>query len=304
MSKILVTGASGLLGLNFCMQNYKDHQITAVVNRNSLNNAPFVVLHENLTHPGSISELIDKTRPDIILHCAAMANVDQCENQPQSARQINSDVPADLANLTKNRGIKLVHVSTDAVFDGQKGSYVESDTPNPLGVYARTKLDGEKSVLSENPEAIIARVNFYGWSLNGQRSLSEFFFNNLTNNQAVMGFTDVYFCPLLANDLAEILMKMVVRGLSGIYHTVSSECISKYEFGIKVAKRFELNTNLIKPTLVKNSGLQAVRSPNLTMITKKLAAALDETLPDQNQGINRLFRLFQQGYLDLIKKIS
>lgn len=304
MSKILVTGASGLLGLNFCMQNYKDHQITAVVNRNSLNNAPFVVLHENLTHPGSISELIDKTRPDIILHCAAMANVDQCENQPQSARQINSDVPADLANLTKNRGIKLVHVSTDAVFDGQKGSYVESDTPNPLGVYARTKLDGEKSVLSENPEAIIARVNFYGWSLNGQRSLSEFFFNNLTNNQAVMGFTDVYFCPLLANDLAEILMKMVVRGLSGIYHTVSSECISKYEFGIKVAKRFELNTNLIKPTLVKNSGLQAVRSPNLTMITKKLAAALDETLPDQNQGINRLFRLFEQGYLDLIKKIS
>ncbi len=103
MSKILVTGASGLLGINFCMQNYKDHQITAVVNRNSLNNAPFTVLHENLTHPGSISDLIDKTRPDIILHCAAMANVDQCENQPQAARQINSDVPADLANLTKNR---------------------------------------------------------------------------------------------------------------------------------------------------------------------------------------------------------
>ncbi len=190
------------------------------------------------------------------------------------------------------------------MFDGQKGNYVESDTPNPLGVYARTKLDGEKSVLNENPEAIIARVNFYGWSVNGQRSLSEFFFNNLSKNQTVMGFTDVYFCPLLANDLAEILMKMVVHGLSGIYHVVSSECISKYEFGVKVAKQFKLDSSLIKPTLVKNSGLQAIRSPNLTMITKKLAAALDEVLPDQNQGINRLYRLFKQGYPELIQKIS
>ena len=256
-----------------------------------------------LTHPGSISELIDKTRPDIILHCAAMANVDQCEDQPQAAKQINAEVPEELAFRTKNSGIKLVHISTDAVFDGQKGRYVESDTPNPLGVYARTKLDGEKSVSSENHEAIIARVNFYGWSLHGQRSLSEFFINNLTKNRSVMGFTDVFFCPLLVNHLAEILMKMVVRGLSGIYHTVSSECISKYEFGIKVAEKFELDSSLIKATLVKNSGLQAVRSPNLTMITKKLAEALDEPLPDQNQSINRLFGLFQEGYPDLIRRI-
>ncbi len=119
-----------------------------------------------------------------------------------------------------------------------------------------------------------------------------------------MGFTDVFFCPLLVNNLAEILMKMVAGGLTGIYHTVSSECISKYEFGRKIAKQFELDSSLIKPTLVKNSGLQAVRLPNLTMITKKLADALDEPLPDQNQGITRLFRLFQEGYPDLIQKIS
>ena len=99
-------------------------------------------------------------------------------------------------------------------------------------------------------------------------------------------------------------MKMVAGGLTGIYHTVSSECISKYEFGRKIAEQFELDSSLIKPTLVKNSGLQAVRSPNLTMITKKLADALDEPLPDQNQGITRLFRLFQEGYPDLIQKIS
>lgn len=304
MSKILVTGASGLLGVNFCMQNYNVHQITAIVNRNNLNNAPFTVLHENLTHPGSIAELIDKTRPDIVLHCAAMANVDQCENQPQSARQINSEVPAEFAYHTKKNGIKLVHISTDAVFDGKKGSYVESDIPNPLGVYARTKLDGEKSVSKENPEALIARVNFYGWSLNGQRSLSEFFFNNLKKKQMVMGFTDVYFCPLLVNDLAELLMKMAALDLRGIYHTVSSECISKFEFGNKIAKRFELDTGLIRPTRVKDSGLQAVRSQNLTMATKKLSDALDEPLPDQTQSINRLYELFQHGYAEDIYKLN
>ena len=95
-----------------------------------------------------------------------------------------------------------MHVSTDAVFDGQAAATTEQDTPNPLSIYARTKLDGERGVAEANPDAIIARVNLYGWSLSGRRSLAEFFFNNLSAGKRVKGFTDVYFCPLLANDLA------------------------------------------------------------------------------------------------------
>ena len=175
MAKILVTGASGLLGLNFCYQMFENHQITGVINQNPLKNVPFEVIKEDLSHPQIVLKLIDEIKPDVILHCAAMANIDQCETRPDRAERVNAELPNELAYHTKKQGIKLVHISTDAVFDGENGYYNENDKPNPLGVYAKTKLAGEEGVTNENPDAIIARVNFYGWSLNGKRSLSEFF---------------------------------------------------------------------------------------------------------------------------------
>jgi dTDP-4-dehydrorhamnose reductase len=304
MAKILVTGASGLLGLNFCYQMFEDHQITGVINQNPLKGAPFGAIRADLSRPQTSLKLIEETKPDVILHCAAMANIDQCETRPDRAERINAEIPTELAYLTKKHGIKLLHISTDAVFDGNNGYYNENDKPNPLGVYAKTKLAGEDGVTSENPEAIIARVNFYGWSLNGKRSLSEFFFNNLSNNNPVMGFTDVYFCPLLVNDLVDVLWKMIEKNLQGIYHTVSGECLSKYEFGCRLADRFELDRNLIKPTSVSESGLQATRSPNLTMSTMKLASAISMPLPDQQQGIDRLNDLYHQGYAETIRSFN
>jgi dTDP-4-dehydrorhamnose reductase len=95
-----------------------------------------------------------------------------------------------MAKACKTRGVSFVHISTDAVFDGEKdGFYTEEDIPNPLGVYAQSKLAGEQAVTAENSNAIVARVNFYGWSLGGKRSLAEFFHHNLTNNKTISGFT-------------------------------------------------------------------------------------------------------------------
>jgi dTDP-4-dehydrorhamnose reductase len=128
-------------------------------------------------------------------------------------------------------------------------------------LYARTKLKGEQVVLAANPQALVARVNFFGWSLSGSRSLSEWFFNNLSAGNSIMGFTDVYFCPLLANDLAKILLKMLDIGAQGLFHVVSSECSSKYDFGVRLARLFDFDETLIRPALVSEAGLAAVRSP-------------------------------------------
>jgi dTDP-4-dehydrorhamnose reductase len=111
-----------------------------------------------------------------------------------------------------------------------------------------------------------------------------------------MGFTDVFFCPLLANHLANIFIKMFEKKLSGLYHVVSPECLSKYEFGQRIAQRFNLDSNLIKPTSLSQSGLKAARSPNLTLSSDKLRLALGETLPRQSTGIGELFALYQQGF--------
>jgi dTDP-4-dehydrorhamnose reductase len=200
--------------------------------------------------------------------------------------------------------VRLVHISTDAVFDGRVGNYSEEDLPNPLGVYAQTKLAGEKAVLDANPSAVVARVNLFGWGITGKRSLAEFFFYNLQARKTVMGFTDVFFCPLLANDMAEVLEKLFVRQLSGLYHLVGSECLSKYQFGVRIARRFGMDEGLIRPASVEQAGLRAARSPNLTLRVQKLEQALGGPLPGVSAGLDRFYDLYVQGYPQRLRQLG
>ena len=218
--RILITGASGLLGLNLALtqslpsgSGTLKHTILGV-DRSKLAGTPFELFKADLLEARALQQCLDTLKPEAIIHTAANANVDSCESDPQGAARLNAELPGELALACEQRGIRFLHISTDAVFDGTKdGSYTESDTPNPLGVYAQTKLDGERNVLSANPLASVARVNFFGWSLSGTRSLSEFFFNKLSSGQQCNGFTDVYFCPLFVGDLAITLLDMLEKHL-------------------------------------------------------------------------------------------
>lgn len=195
-------------------------------------------------------------------------------------------------------------MSTDAVFDGQRGDYTEADEPNPLSVYARTKLEGERAAAQANPETIIARVNMFGWSLSGKRSLAEFFFYNLQSGNLINGFTDVYFCPLLVNDLAQYFFRMLEARLSGLYHVVSRDCVSKYDFGVAIARQFGFDPALIAPSSVVEAGLKAARSPKLTLRADKLTAALGGPPPSLSTCLSRFYTLYQQGYPQYLREIG
>ena len=298
--RILITGASGLLGLNLALETTRLHTVFGTVNRHSLKTEAFKVIQTDLLAPGAVEHLLERVQPDWVIHCAALANVDACELDPRLARQLNTELPRTLAIHVARGGARMIHVSTDAVFDGLRGDYSETDLPNPVGVYSRTKLEGERAVAETYPEAIIARVNLFGWSLSGDRSLAEFFFYHLSQKQPVMGFTDVYFCPLLANHLAGIFTAMLEHGLSGIYHVVCPESLSKYDFGVRLAQRFGLDDDLITPSSVSQAGLKAARSPLLTLRADKLAQALGERLPDIAMGLDRFYELYQQGFPALL----
>lgn len=301
MTAILVTGASGLLGLNFALHTYRKHQITGTVHSDLREDVPFEIISTEFAQPGAATLLLDRVKPDLVLNCAALANIDLCEAQPDLAQRLNVDLPAELARETIARGIGLVHISTDAVFDGVKGDYSEEDAVNPLSVYARTKLEAEEAVLQANPAALVARVNFYGWSITGRRSLAEFFYNNLTAGNTVNGFTDVITCPLEVTLLSELLLELAEAQRSGLYHVVSSECLSKYDFGCRIARAFDLDAGLIQPVSVNDGNLAAARSPNLQLRTDKLAAALGKPVPGQDEGLKRFVEQFRRGYPRLIK---
>lgn len=297
MKRILVTGASGLLGLNFCYFFHRKYDIFGVVNTTRLSGLPFKTIRCNLL-TNSAASLLDEAKPDIVLHCAAMADIDQCEKNPNGAVAINAVYPGLLAAQAAKREIKFVHISTDAVFDGENcgnEGYREDDPTNPISRYAETKLQGEQFVLDSNPKALVARVNFFGWSTSGKRSLAEFFYNNLSAGNHVNGFRDVYFSTLYVHYLADILDELIGLDICGIYHVFSSDWQSKYAFGVSIAEKFGFDPELVQSVSWKDGGLAAKRSPNLIMNTDKLRNALGHDLPTQRDSLKYFYKDYQIG---------
>lgn len=305
MSRILVTGVGGLLGLNFSLAVHgKQYQVIGVANTTPLKAVPFKCLQAELTEPGMVEKLLDDEKPDLILHCAAIANMEACEADPRLAAEVNGVLPGRIAEAALQRGIQMIHISTDAVFDGTRGNSREIDQPNPLSVYAQTKWQGEKSVVSANSQALVARVNFYGWSMSGTRSLAEFFANNLAQGKPLKGFNDVVFCPMMVLDLADMLLEAAAKGLQGIYHLVGPEPMSKFAFGTAIARKFGFDAELITPTSVNDGGLVAARSHNLSLNTAKIAGALEHALPSFESGLDKFHRQYLQGYPRYLKNLS
>jgi len=301
--RVLVTGASGLLGMNACLMQAAHFDIHGVVNHTRLHDVPFQLISADLTQDGGIEQVIDQVKPDLVINCAAMAQVDQCELLPELADRINAWMPGVAAALCKRRQISFLHISTDAVFDGEEGGYKETDEPNPLSVYAQTKLKGESCVLDSNPDALIARVNFYGHSLSGKRSLAEFFLHHLLEGKPVNGFVDVIFAPLYVKQLVNILFGMVEKNLHGLFHVVGEEKISKCDFGRMIARKLSLDESLISPIFVRDAGLMAKRSPHLFLNIGKLKATgieifslqqgLDAFIADYHNNWHESMRAYQ-----------
>jgi dTDP-4-dehydrorhamnose reductase len=296
MTRLLVTGASGMLGANLALLAQDlGYKVVGWTNSRPLVDAPFATRAVDFCDPLGLGQAFYAAQPDALINCAAQANVDAAEKHPEHAFRVNAEAAGELARMARDASVPMIHISTDAVFDGTQGNYKETDAPNPLNTYAKSKLAGEQSVAEANPEAAIARVVFYGWSLTGTRSLAEFFFNNLAAGKPVNGFTDMFFSPLYVEHLAETLLEMLKKRLSGIYHVYSPESLSKYVFGVRLAQEFGLDASLIRPISALDSDLLARRSLNLSMNTDKLQAALGKPLPNQNEGLRALHADLDSG---------
>lgn len=304
MKRLLILGVSGLFGLNLAMMKHGSMEVFGTVHNQILPQAPFSVRQSDLTQPGAVSRLIEDTKPDLIINCAAVASLDACEHDPGLAEQLNTQLPAEIAQKAASLSIPFIHLSTDAVFDGQKGNYAESDLPNPINHYARTKLQAEQVVGELNAEAIIARINFYGWSLSGKRSLCEFFYNHLQSGNHLNGFIDLFYSPMMVCDLVDVLFKMLEKNLHGLYHVSVDEALSKYEFGCRLARTFGFDPGLIEPVSWKEAALGAVRSPDLTLDVSKLKAALGAPLPTVADGLERLKQQSQDGYRQRLMSVG
>jgi dTDP-4-dehydrorhamnose reductase len=259
------------------------------------------VFPAELTDTAATRDVIDALAPASIIHCAAATNVDWCEEHPQEAKMANAEASALLAEIAHKRKAQFVYISTDSVFDGKRGHYDEGDEPSPINRYAESKLLGENAVLRVHPTALIARVNIYGWNARNKQSLAEWILDRLRAGESVPAFTDVFFTPILVNDLSEQLLAMMKRSLTGIYHVAGSERVSKYEFARRVAACFELNPAKVHPSQVAEASLRAPRPPDVSLDTEKVSAALGHAMPGVDEGLSRFRALQKCGYVNELK---
>jgi dTDP-4-dehydrorhamnose reductase len=299
---ILVTGATGLLGAAILLRAHElGKPVVALSNRHLLHLPGVDAYRLDLTDFSATRKIITTLRPAVVIHCAAATNVDWCEDHAEQAHQLNVRVSSFLAELAREINAGFVYVSTDSVFDGEKGNYSEVDRPGPLNVYARTKFAAEQDVVRIHQNSLVVRVNIYGWNAQDKRSLAEWIVTQLSAGKELPGFTDIYFAPILVNHLAEILLTMLDRRMSGLYHVTGSEAISKYEFARRVAVAFGFKPERVVAVRAQEAKLRAPRPRNTSLNTEKVCNELGSAMPDIESGLRLFKALSEEKYVEQLK---
>jgi dTDP-4-dehydrorhamnose reductase len=230
----------------------------------------------DLSDFAAVRQRFDQDRPRLIVHCAALSRSTACETDPALARRLNIEVTACLAELAEE--IPLVLLSTDLVFDGQRGNYAEPDPIHPLGVYADTKAAAEGIVLA-NPRHLVVRTSLNGGiSPTGDRGFNEEMRRAWREGKALRLFTDEFRCPIAAKITARAIWELVARDQRGLFHVAGSERLSRWQIGQLIARRCpELQPRLEPASIRDYQG--APRPPDTSLDCGKAQGVLSFPLP-------------------------
>jgi len=283
MRRILVTGASGLLGSKIMAFAGNNLNVIATHRRFSL--SPNSVKLD-VTDKADTLQIIQETNPDVVVHTAAETNVDKCEIEKELALKTNVEGTTNVAKACAKIKVKLVYISTDYIFDGKKGLYTEDDKPNPINYYGLTKLKGEEFVRKLCEDYVIARTSvLYGWHPS-KTNFVTWIIECLRHRKSINVVYDHYNSPTLADNLAEVLLEAVDMDFKGIYNIAGSQRINRYDFAVKIARNFGLDSSLIRPIKMEELKVwKAKRPPDSSLCIDKVSKHLKTKLLDIDDSL-------------------
>jgi dTDP-4-dehydrorhamnose reductase len=293
--KFLVTGSAGLVGrqvIKDLLQSYT--QVYSCYNNSKPEDGIATPL--DLTDRDSITKVMDSTRPDVIIHLAAMTNVDLCETQKDLATKINSKSTAVMAEQAKKLGAFLVYVSTDYVFDGENGLKKETDTPNPIDNYGKSKLEGEKAVQEIATKWCIARTSTPYGIHPKKKSFPIFIAENLKAKIPLDIITDQYTSPAYVPNLSRMLIEISSRKIQGILHVSGATRISRFDMAEIVAEKLGLDKKLLRPTSMENMNWTAKRPRDSSLDVSKATSLLKEKPMTVQQGLGLFIEEMRSGF--------
>jgi dTDP-4-dehydrorhamnose reductase len=247
--KFLVTGSTGLVGSQVVKDLTEQNHTVYSCYHDSTPDAGIPIMLD-LLDSNNIKKVVSDTNPDIIIHLAAMTNVDQCETQPDVARKINSVATEILAKQAAKQKAFFVYVSTDYVFDGKIGMKKEKDKPNPLGVYGRSKLEGETHMQNLASSWAIARTSTPFGIHKSKKSFPVWVKESLESKKEIPVLVDQYTSPTYVPNLSKMLIEIATRQIVGIIHLAGATRISRYELAKMLADKLDLDESLLKPITI------------------------------------------------------
>ncbi len=266
MKNIFLIGGSGFLGY-YLLKEIKKNNLFCYLNKTKFKDTSLKIVRFNLIDFKELKKFILKNKINLIINLSSIANVDFCEKNKKHAYNVHVNIPRLLTKASLLYKLKVIHISTDHLFDGKiKSSYSEKSNIKPLNYYAKTKSYGEK-IIFKNKENLIIRTNFFGANKVNYNSFSDVIIFNLKKNPVYL-WKDVYFSPIHIKNLCFIINFLIKKNAKGIYN-VSSKKISKYHLGILIAKKIKLDFKKIIPTHFDSKKF-VNRPRNMSLLNKKL----------------------------------
>ena len=294
MKKILITGSNGLLGQKI-VQQWKEEQnfelIATARGENRITEITgFQYVSMDITKEENVLEVISEYKPDYVINTAAMTNVDQCEEEQELCLQLNVVAVKNLIKACEKAGSFLLHLSTDFIFDGEEGPYLENAIPNPLSFYGQSKLDAEKLIQESSIKWAIARtVLVYGITEGMSRSnIILWVKNSLEQGKELQIVNDQWRTPTLAEDLAKGCLLICEKGAEGIFNISGKDLLNPYQMAMETVNFFGLDGSLITETDESKFKQKAKRPPKTGFVIDKAKELLNYKPKSFKEGIGIL----------------
>ena len=285
----MVIGAAGLLGQYLCDEaTERGLDVMATYNRTRPGGVSYPLEQLDITDQEAVFASIREAEPDMVFLPSALTGVDYCETHPQEAWAVNAEGTFNVATACKAAKARLLYVSTDYVFNGEKGErYYEFDTPDPPSVYAQTKLEGERITLDADNHNCVARVAvLYGWNrVSDKTNFVTWALTNLRQGKEVRLFGDQRVSPTYVPNLAKVLITMAEGNAMGIYHTAGPDCISRYDMGLLIADTFGLDRSLCRKIRTEDLTLPAKRGLTSCLDIQKVEAEFNTRMVSFSDGL-------------------
>jgi len=290
--KVMVTGANGLLGFKVVEKLQQSGYKIIPTHRSKPLQTNSIKL--DITEKKEVNELIMKTKPDVVVHAAAETNVDLCEKEPMYAYRVNVEGTRNVSMASQNVEAKIIYISTDYVFNGNKGNYKEADETNPINAYGLTKLQGEQESAKHCKNHLILRTSVNFGLHPYKQSFVTWVITSLEQGKKIKVVKDHFNTPTLTDKLAEVIKEAIEKDLKGLYHASGVERISRYEFALEIANKFNLPKHLIECVEMKelmNLGIWVANRPrDSSLNTKKIQHEIKTKLVDIDAALEIIKR--------------